>query len=89
MPTPHPHERFRRSKKVTAMADMLWLHLTDAERRDPEEAQRLRTMGPAWRDAVAKHAGVRTPSPRTWAALCDRMAELIEAERAEAMRRTA
>jgi hypothetical protein len=83
-----PHEQFARAKKVTRLADCLWLHMTDAERRDPDLPDRLRAMNAAWRDSLAQNAGVKTPSPETWAALCDRMATLIEAERCRAERRT-
>lgn len=83
MPT-NPHEALARSKKVTAMADLVWLHLTDAERRDPRVAERLRAMNNAERDTIAAEADVRTPSPKTWHALVDRVEAMIEAERERA-----
>ena len=74
------HEQFRRSKKVTAMVDLIWQHLGDHERLDPRLPERMRDKGQAWRDAIADKAGVNTPSVLTWAATCGRIAEMVDAE---------
>lgn len=81
---PNAHERLARSKKVTAMADIVWSWLTDAERCNPEVPCVVAAWRNADRDALAQAAGVRTPSAETWRALCDRLDGMVRSERLRA-----
>lgn len=78
----NPHESRARSAKVEAMADVVWSWLTDAERCNPELPCVVAAWNRADRDALAKAAGQHTPSDTTWTALCDRLAVMVERERA-------